>query len=422
MHRSSRLAPQRWAVRLAAIAEHSMQTLLWWCALLMALAATQEHGRRPLHERRRRPVRDKTARQQAAAARARARGYVDAPAAPHIMEELEEIPAAAVAPTTLTEAQREASPTLQKLPVNDQRRACAAACTRQGKATIYAQHLRKAGGTLLRQYLARYRCRPFDTIISKRQRLIQRGVPRAKTSRTVIQADRAFNPQNILMRPNAVYVTILRDPVARVASAYFGDDGVHLDSWLDGVQRASQKRSKEATTFHDNSGGWPLAQQIHEEVSNYYVQVFSGIAAHPVSQVHFNAAVSTLTNFDVVLILEHLGTPDGRKEAMSLLARALPLPSIARCPPSIRPRPVNSGRKGVLSEDQRRRIVDLNVYDVKLYEHAVNLMNARIASSLDECVPRNCSAPPDDSLNLLHGEDALESCGRLIPRKCRRDA
>ena len=50
-----------------------MQALL--CVL--ALAASQEHGRRPLHERRRRPVRDKTARQQAAAARARARGYME---------------------------------------------------------------------------------------------------------------------------------------------------------------------------------------------------------------------------------------------------------------------------------------------------------------------------------------------------------
>ena len=391
-----------------------MQALLW----VLALAATQEHGRRPLHERRRRPVRDKTARQQAAAARARARGYLEAPAAPRITEDL--LPEAPeIAPPTLTEAQREASPTLQKLPINDQRRACAAACASEGKGTVYAQHLRKAGGTLLRQYLARYRCRPFDTIISKRQRLIQRGVPRAKTSRTVIQADRAFNPRNILMRPNAVYVTILRDPVARVASAFFAEDGVHFESWLAGIQRASQKRSKDAKTFHDNSGGWPLAQQIHEEVSNYYVQVFSGVASNPVTQKHFDVAVSTLTNFDVVLILEHLGTPDGRKEAMSLLERALPLPSIARCPPSIRPRPVNSGRKGVLSEGQRRRIADLNGYDLKLYDHAVTLMNARIASPLDECVPRNCSAPPDDSLNLLQGEDALESCGRLIPRKCR---
>ena len=388
---------------------------------VLALAASQEHGRRPLHERRRRPVRDKTARQQAAAARARARGYVETVETPRVTEDLLPEAPAAEATTSLTEAQREATPTLRELPINDQRRACAAVCTAEGKATIYAQHLRKAGGTLLRQYLARYRCRPFDTIISKRQRLITRGVPRPKTSRTVIQADRAFNPQNLVLRPSAVYVTILRDPVARVASAYFADDGVHFDSWLDGIQRASQKRAKDAETFRDNSGGWPLSQKIHEEVSNYYVQVFSGIAANPVSQRHYDAAVSSLTNFDVVLILEHLGTPDGRKEAMSLLARALPLPTIARCPPSIRPRPVNSGRKGVLTEVQKRRIRDLNGYDLKLYEHAVTLMNARIAASLDACVPRNCSSIPDESLNLLHGEDALESCGRLIPRKCRRD-
>ena len=400
-------------MRLAGSAR--MQALL--CVL--ALAASQEHGRRPLHERRRRPVRDKTARQQAAAARARARGYLEAPA-PRLVEDLTE-PATEITATTLTEAQREAAPTLEKLPINDQRRACAASCTAEGKGTVYAQHLRKAGGTLLRQYLARYRCKPFDTIISKRERLSQRGVPRAKTSRTVIQGENAFNPQNLVLRPNAVYVTILRDPVQRVSSAYFADDGVHFDSWLDGIQRASQKRSRDAETFHANSGGWPLSQKIHEEVSNYYVQVFSGVASNPVSQLHYDAAVSTLSNFDVVLVLEHLSTPDGRKEAMSLLARALPLPSIARCPPSIRPRPVNSGRKGVLSEGQKRRIADLNGYDLKLYDHAVTLMNARIAASLDECVPRNCSSIPDDSLNLLHGEDALESCGRLIPRKCRRD-
>jgi len=386
---------------------------------VLALAAAQEHGRRPLHERRRRPVRDKTARQQAAAARARARGYMETVETPRMTEDVLPETATEIASTTLTEAQRQATPTLRKLPVNDQRRYCAAACTAEGKGAVYAQHLRKAGGTLLRQYLARYRCRPFDTIISKRQRLAQRGVPRSQTAHTVIQADRAFNPQNLVMRPSAVYVTILRDPVQRVSSAYFADDGVHFDSWLDGIQRASQKRSKDAEAFHANSGGWPLAQKIHEEVSNYYVQVFSGVASHPVAQRHFDAAVSTLSNFDVVLILEHLSTPDGRKEAMRLLERALPLPSIARCPPSIRPRPVNSGRKGVLSEGQRRRIADLNGYDVQLYEHAVTLMNARIAASLGDCVPRNCSSMPDESLNLLHGEDALESCGRLIPRKCR---
>ena len=120
-----------------------MRSLLW----VLALAASQEHGRRPLHERRRRPVRDKTARQQAAAARARARGYVETVETPRVTEDLLPEAPAAEATTSLTEAQREATPTLRELPINDQRRACAAACTAEGKATIYAQHLRKAGGT-----------------------------------------------------------------------------------------------------------------------------------------------------------------------------------------------------------------------------------------------------------------------------------
>ena len=218
-----------------------MQALLW----VLALAASQEHGRRPLHERRRRPVRDKTARQQAAAARARARGYMEAVETPRITEDLTE-PATEIAATTLTEAQRQATPTLEKLPINDQRRACSAACTAEGKGTVYAQHLRKAGGTLLRQYLARYRCKPFDTIVSKRQRLIQRGVPRSRTR--PIRSFKVKTPSTprILMRPSAVYVTILRDPISRVASAFFAEDGIHFDSWLDGVQRASQERAKDA--------------------------------------------------------------------------------------------------------------------------------------------------------------------------------
>ena len=84
-----------------------------------------------------------------------------------------------------------------------------------------------------------------------------------------------------MLRPSAVYVTILRDPVQRVSSAYFADDGVHFDSWLMPYRARLKKRSRDAKTFHDNSGAWPLAQKIHEEVANYYIQVFSGVASHP---------------------------------------------------------------------------------------------------------------------------------------------
>ena len=73
---------------------------------------------------------------------------------------------AAAAPPPYTRMEREAAPQLTIIP--RRQRQCAQACVKKGEGYVYAQHLRKAGGTLLRQYLARYRCKPFDTIVSKR--------------------------------------------------------------------------------------------------------------------------------------------------------------------------------------------------------------------------------------------------------------
>lgn len=389
---------------------------------LLALAASEEalrEHRKPLHERRKRPSRNKSARQQAAAARARARGWHEKDTSDTEEERLAVDADATVQPSTpsaSTPAQRAAAPSLEKVYRDARTRACASECAR----TVYAQHLRKAGGTLLRQYLARYRCRPFTSVVSKLQRVAAKGVARSRTAHTVVQGVHAFNPQNLILRPNAVYVTILRGPVQRVASAYFADSGRDFESWLEGVLGESRRRSTAAKAFHDRGGMWPLVQPLREEVANYYVQVFCGVAAHPVTLRHVRAAQATLDAFDVVLILEHLGTPDGRKEAMRLLERALPLPETAPCPPSIRPRPVHGGRRGVLTADQRRRVEVLNVHDVALYEHAVRLMNERLAAVAPPCgMIQNCSAAPASHLNLLRGEDALDSCGRLIPRKCR---
>jgi hypothetical protein len=396
------------------------------CALLVLAASEeplQEH-RKPLHERRKRPSRNKSARQQAAAARARARGWHEKDEAPRdaAAEENRAAPAVAEArdtplvTITYTPAQRAAAPSLEKVYRAARTRACASECAR----TVYAQHLRKAGGTLLRQYLARYRCRPFTSVVSKLQRVAAKGVARARTAHTVVQGEHAFNPQNLILRPHAVYVTILRDPVHRVASAYFAEGGRDFERWLEGVLGESRRRSTAAEAFHDRGGTWPLVQPLREEVADYYVQVFSGVAAHPVTLRHVHAAQATLDAFDVVLILEHLGTPDGRKEAMRLLERALPLPETAPCPPSIRPRPVHGGHTGALTVDQRRRVEALNVHDLTLYEHAVRLMNERLAAVAPPCgMIQNCSAAPASHLNLLSGEDALDSCGRLIPRKCR---
>ena len=51
-----------------------------------------------------------------------------------------------------TRIEREAAPQLTIIPRRS--RSCAQQCVKKGDGYVYAQHLRKAGGTLLRTYLA----------------------------------------------------------------------------------------------------------------------------------------------------------------------------------------------------------------------------------------------------------------------------
>ena len=59
-------------------------------------------------------------------------------------------------------------------------------------------------------------------------------------------------------------------------------------------------------------------------MSEYYVQIFSGVAAEATDK-HLEVAKSVLDNFDAVLILERLSSEEGRSEAEALLRRILPL-------------------------------------------------------------------------------------------------
>ena len=66
---------------------------------------------------------------------------------------------AEAAPPPYTRMEREAAPQLTIIP--RRQRQCAQQCVRNGDGYVYAQHLRKAGGTLLRTNLAMYRCAPL---------------------------------------------------------------------------------------------------------------------------------------------------------------------------------------------------------------------------------------------------------------------
>ena len=116
--------------------------------------------------------------------------------------------------------EREAAPQLTIIP--RRQRQCAQQCVRNGDGYVYAQHLRKAGGTLLRTYLAMYRCAPLRQAMSATQLYrLPRGFPREGTAPAAAQESLAFNTQNFVLRPATVYITLIRHPVDRIEFIFF---------------------------------------------------------------------------------------------------------------------------------------------------------------------------------------------------------
>ena len=116
---------------------------------------------------------------------------------------------AEAAPPPYTRLESEAAPQLAIIP--KRHRTCAQACVRNGDGYVYAQHLRKAGGTLLRTYLAMYRCAPLRQAMSATQLYrLPRGEPRQGTAPAAAQESLAFNTQNFVLRPSTVYITLIR--------------------------------------------------------------------------------------------------------------------------------------------------------------------------------------------------------------------
>ena len=341
---------------------------------------------------------------------------------------------AAAAPPPYTRIEREAAPQLTIIPRRS--RTCAQACVRKGEGYVYAQHLRKAGGTLLRTYLAMYRCAPLQKAMTATQLYrLPKGEPRQGTAPAAAQESLAFNTQNFVLRPATVYITLMRHPVDRIESLYFfegrwpqksyrrtEDTAISLQKWLRKVEATSKRRSWGSQNHLRQRGAYPLRQRIWDEVSEYYVQIFSGVAAEATRH-HLDVAKSVLDNFDAVLILERLSTEDGRNEAEALLRKILPLHKV-ECPPRLPLHKVNEGsvrkRAEPLSREDRLRVVALNPLDLELYRHAVSLHQQRVVEVMGPCrIRTNCTSVRDRDLNLIWGEGALRSCGRMVYRSGR---
>ena len=98
--------------------------------------------------------------------------------------------------------------------------------------------------------------------------------------------------------------------------------------------------------------------------------------------------------------------------------------SIHPLPPRLPLHKVNEGsvRKQAepLSREDRLRIIALNPLDLELYRHAVMVHKERIVEVMRPCrIRTNCTSVRDRDLNLIWGEGALRSCGRMVYRSGR---
>ena len=147
------------------------------------------------------------------------------------------------------------------------------------------------------------------------------------------------------------------------------ETAISLEKWLRKVRATSKRRAWGSQNHLRQRGAFPLRQRIWDEVSEYYTQIFSGVAAEATDK-HLDVAKSVLDNFDAVLILERLSTEEGRNEAEALLRKILPLHGV-ECPPRLPLHKVNEGsvrkRAEPLSREDRLRIVALNPLDLETY-------------------------------------------------------
>lgn len=276
---------------------------------------------------------------------------------------------------------------------SDEDKACALECAaRPEYGSVFVQHLRKAGGTMLRHFFSAYRCGGRES------------VP------VVVEESRVLSG---MLAPMTLYVTCIRDPVERIISSYHfegrwpqkerrkrEENAISLEDWFDEVFMASYRRD----LYHRKS--------IWTEVRNYYVQIFSGSVTRIVGEEHYEAARETLSSFDVVLVLERLQSEEGRIKATKRLRAALNIDEEAKyaCLPYLAQ--ANSAKRSVVvNQSQRMWIESYNTWDRKLYDEALQMQY----STLEKCTktPTHVSCSQSRNMTIDRGEHI--TCENFVP-------
>ena len=224
---------------------------------------------------------------------------------------------------------------------------------------IFLYHMRKAGGTSLRQYckkLSRAKCLPYDVVEGY-----------SLNYENYFQFDR-----------KTIHIISLREPLARIKSSYRFEG-----RWPQMEKHRTKKNAK------------PFAVWVREKIrdcgrppdflwtclSNYYVKALIGYPRNgkeSIGRDEFELATRRLESFEVVLITEWMNRPEVSRFLQWELEWDREL-SYVTFP--IASAPIESDAE-LFDEFTLRTLEEANYWDNKLYDFAKELSQSRIKTHL----------------------------------------
>lgn len=219
---------------------------------------------------------------------------------------------------------------------------------------IVLLHMRKAGGTSLRQYV-----RHLSDKVGLESRVIE---------------GRTVDYKSLFCRQDrTLYLTSIREPVARIKSSYRFEGRWHIEE--------KERRLDNAVSFAewvDRASNTTNTDFVWNCVSNYYIKTLVGYpkrGGEGIGVAELDLAREVLNRFDIVLITEWMSNPEIHRYVRNKLDFNQAIPNVRY--PTESPNPVHE-QSEIFDERTLERIDADNMLDKELYQYARELAKSRI--------------------------------------------
>ena len=219
---------------------------------------------------------------------------------------------------------------------------------------IVLLHMRKAGGTSLRQY-------------------VRRLSGKVGLESSVIEGYTVDYQSLFCRQDRTLYLTSIREPVARIKSSYLFEGRWHIEE--------KERRLDNAVSFAewvDRTSNTTNTEFVWNCVSNYYIKTLIGYpkrGGEGIGVAELDLAREVLSRFDIVLITEWMSNPETHRYMRDKLDFDLAVPNVRY--PTESPNPVHD-QSEIFDERTLERIDADNMLDKELYQCARELVESRI--------------------------------------------